>query len=156
MYFKVEQYDSVLLQQNQVFLNCSVCLDQFCRSRRHVSLKCVLHQTSQPLHSVLPFIFPVFVRYNPPHTLLLLLRVLQQPLPLDRLREHLPLQPHLVAVVKVVGQLHALTQYALQAVVHGREVAVPVAVVAPAVELLDALPQGALLRLEVPGPGVDI
>lgn len=84
------------------------------------------------------------------------LRVLQQPLPLDGLREHLSLQPHLVAVVEVLRQLHALAQHALQAVVHGREVAVFVLVVAPAVELLDALPQGALLRLEVPRSSIDI
>lgn len=83
-------------------------------------------------------------------------RILQQPLPLDGLGEDLPLQPHLVAVVEVLGQLHALAQHALQAVVDGCEVSILVLVIAAAVELLDALPQGALLRLEVPGPCVDV
>lgn len=83
-------------------------------------------------------------------------RTLQEPLPLDGLGEDLPLQPHLVAVVEVLGQLHALAQHALQAVVHRRKVAVPVLVVAAAVELLDVLPKGALLRLEVPGTRVDV
>lgn len=81
---------------------------------------------------------------------------LQKALPLDGLGEDLPLQPHLVAVVEVLGQLHALAQHALQAVVHRRKVAVPVLVVAAAVELLDALPEGALLCLEVPGPRIDV
>lgn len=58
--------------------------------------------------------------------------------------------------MEILGQLHSLTQHALQAVVHWREVAVPVPIIAAAVELLNALPQGTLLRLEVPGPGVDI
>lgn len=92
----------------------------------------------------------------PPRGPLGLSRTLQQPLPLDGLGEDLPLQPHLVAVVEVLGQLHALAQHALQAVVHRRKVAVPVLVVAPAVELLNALPEGALLRLEVPRPRIDV
>ena len=71
-------------------------------------------------------------------------------------REHLSLQPHLVAVVEVLWEIHPLAQHALQAVVHRREVSISALVVAAAVELLDALSQGALLRLEVPGPGVDI
>lgn len=58
--------------------------------------------------------------------------------------------------MEVLGKLHALAQHALQAVVHGGEVPVLVLVVAPAVELLDALTQGTLLRLEVPGTCIDI
>lgn len=82
--------------------------------------------------------------------------ILQQPLPLDGLREDLSLQPHLVAIVEVLGQVHALAQHALQAVVHRGKVAVLILVVATAVELLDALSEGALLCLEVPGPCVNI
>lgn len=83
-------------------------------------------------------------------------RILQQPFPLDGLGEDLPLQPHLVAVVEVLRQVHALAQHALQAVVHGRKVAVAALVIAAAVELLDALAQRALLRLEVPGTRIDV
>lgn len=58
--------------------------------------------------------------------------------------------------MEVLRQVHALAQHALQAVVYGRKVAVAALVVTPAVELLDALAQGALLRLEVPGTCVDV
>lgn len=83
-------------------------------------------------------------------------RILQEPLPLDWLGEDLSLQPHLVAVVEVLGQIHSLSQNALKTVVHRREVPVLVLVVPPAVELLNALSQRALLSLEVPWPGIDI
>lgn len=75
---------------------------------------------------------------------------------MNGLGEDLSLQPHLIAVVEVLGQVHALAQDALQAVVHRCELVVLVLVIAAAVELLDALPQSALLRLEVPRPCVNI
>lgn len=99
---------------------------------------------------------PIIIREESSPGPLGLSRTLQKPLPLDGLGEDLPFQPHLVAVVEVLGQLHALAQHALQAVVHRRKVAVPVLVVAAAIELLDVLPEGALLCLEVPGPRVDV
>lgn len=111
------------------------------------------------LSNLLPSLQCYFALKSIPPSLLLpydALWILQQPLPLDRLREDLSLQPHFVAVVEVLRQVHALAQHALQAVVHGREVVVLVLVVAAAVELLDALPQSALLRLEIPRPGINI
>lgn len=75
---------------------------------------------------------------------------------MDGLGEDLPLQPHLVAVVEVLRQLHALAQYALQTVVNGCEFAILILVITAAVELLNVLPQGALLCLEVPGPRIDV
>lgn len=58
--------------------------------------------------------------------------------------------------MEVLRQLNTLAQNTLQAVVHRGELSVLVLVIATAVELLDTLPQGALLRLEVPRPRVDI
>lgn len=82
---------------------------------------------------------------------------LQQLLPGDGPGEDLPLQPEVVVDLEILGQVHTLAQHALQAVVHGQEVGVAVgAVVAPRVEALDAGTKGTLLRLEIPGPGVQV
>ena len=59
--------------------------------------------------------------------------------------------------MEVLGQVHPLSQDALQAVVHGQEVRVGVAlVVAAAVEAFDVGPQSALLGLEVPRTSVQV
>lgn len=59
--------------------------------------------------------------------------------------------------MEVLGQVHPLSQNTLQAVVHGQEVRVAVAlVVAAAVEAFDVGPQSTLLGLEVPGTSVQI
>lgn len=102
------------------------------------------------------FCAQAFFRRPPAPWLLAQSRILQQPLPLDGLGEDLPLQPHLVAVVEVLRQVYALAQNALQAVVHRRKVAVAALVIATAVKLLDALAQGALLCLEVPGTCINV
>lgn len=82
---------------------------------------------------------------------------LQQLLPGDGFGEDLALQPEVIVHLKVLGQVHALSQYTLQTVVYRQEVRVDVAlVVAAAVEALNVGPQSTLLGLEVPGPGVQI
>lgn len=80
----------------------------------------------------------------------------QQLLPTNGLGKHLPLQPELVGVVEVLGELQALAQYALQAVVHRGELRVLGLVVPAAVEGLDVGPQGAFLSLEIPRPCIDV
>jgi len=83
--------------------------------------------------------------------------LLQQLLPGDGFGEDLALQPEVIVHLEVLGQIHALAQDALQAVVHGQEVGVSlVVVVAAAVEALDVSPQRTLLGLEVPRPRVQV
>lgn len=82
---------------------------------------------------------------------------LQQLLPGDGSGEDLPLQPQVVVDLEILGQIHALAQHTLQAVVHRQKIGVAVRpVVTTRVEALDAGTQGALLRLEVPGTGVQV
>lgn len=59
--------------------------------------------------------------------------------------------------MEVLRQVHPLSQNALQAVVHRKEVRVSVALlVAAAVEAFDVGPQSTLLSLEVPGTSIQV
>lgn len=82
--------------------------------------------------------------------------VAQQLFPADGLGKHLPLQPQLVGVVEVLGELQPLPQHALQAVVHRCKLWILRFVISAAVEGFDAGSQCAFFSLEVPRPRINI
>jgi len=77
--------------------------------------------------------------------------------PVHRVTEHLNLEPLLVVVFEVVGEVDRLTEDAVDAVVDRLKVGSDARrAVAAAVEAVHAGAKGALLRLEVPRTGVHV